>query len=356
MPNQMLAVRFYKPGELKAEQVPIPEPSPGELVVKNHVALTCGTDVKMFRRGHPLAKPPQIMGHEFAGTVSALGEGVENFNLGMKVVAANSAPCNRCFYCSIHQPNLCERLDESIIGFTWPGSYAEYVRIPERIVRQNAFQVPEGVPLESVASLEPLACVVHGWDLVGNMPGETAVIIGGGPIGLLHAQLARLNGASQVVLSDVVPQRLREADKIGVNVTINSASENLGDRVLNLTDGRGADVVVEAVGRRETWESTIGLVRKGGTVLLFGGCPSGTMVSFSAEKIHYGELRVQGAFHHTPAAVERAFRLIVSGQVSIMPLISHEMPLERAGEALQLMGEGKALKIALRPPKWNLLH
>ncbi len=351
MPKQMLAVRFYKPGELKAEHVPVPEPDPGELIVKNHVALTCGTDVKMFRRGHPLARPPQIMGHEFAGTVSAVGTGVENFHVGMKVVAANSAPCNKCFYCSIHQPNLCEHLDESIVGFTWPGSYAEYVKIPERIVRQNTFQVPDGVPLESIASLEPLACVVHGWDLVGNILSGTALIIGGGPIGLLHAQLARLNGASQVVLCDVVPQRLREADKIGVNVTINSASENLVDRVLNLTDGRGADIVVEAVGRRETWESTISLARKGGTVLLFGGCPSGTMVSLNAEKIHYGELHVQGAFHHTPAAVERAFRLIVSGQISITPLISHEMPLERAEEALQLMGEGKALKIALRPPK-----
>jgi L-iditol 2-dehydrogenase len=350
MPNSMLAVRYYKPGELKAEQVPVPEPGPGEMVVKSAVALTCGTDVKMFKRGHPLAKPPQIMGHEFSGTVSAIGSGVENFKTGMKVVAANSAPCNKCFYCLMHQPNLCERLDETIVGFTWPGSYAEYVRIPERIVRQNTFKVPDGVPMENVASLEPLACVVHGWDLVNQIPGGTAIVIGGGPIGLLHVQLARLNGARQVALCDVVPERLREAEKVGVDATINSTSENLVDRILGVTDGRGADIVVEAVGRRETWESAPGLVRKGGTVLLFGGCPSGTTVSFNAEKIHYGELHIQGAFHHTPSAVERAFRLIVSGQVSIKPLISHEMPLEKAEEALQLMGNGKALKVALRPP------
>ncbi|MGA8903933.1 MAG: alcohol dehydrogenase catalytic domain-containing protein [Candidatus Bathyarchaeia archaeon] len=350
MRNSMLAVRFYKPGELKAEQVPIPKAGPGELIVKNHVALTCGTDVKMFKRGHPLAKPPQIMGHEFAGTVSEVGPDVRNFRVGMKVVAANSAPCNKCFYCLMHQPNLCEHLDEIIVGFTWPGSYAEYVRIPERIVRQNTFQVPDGVPLENVASLEPLACVVHGWDLAGQVLGGTAIVIGGGPIGLLHAQLARLNGARQVALCDVVPERLREAEKIGVDMTIDSTNENVVERVSTLTDGRGADIVVEAVGRRETWESTVGLVRKGGTVLLFGGCPSGTTVSLNAEKIHYGELHVQGAFHHTPAAVERGFRLIVSGQVSIKPLISHEMPLEKAEEALRLMGDGKALKIALRPP------
>jgi L-iditol 2-dehydrogenase len=346
----MLAIRFYKPGEIRAEQVPIPTPGSGELVVKSAVALTCGTDLKMFRRGHPLAKPPQIMGHEFAGTVSAVGTGVEKFRVGMKVVAANSAPCNTCYYCLIHQPNLCEHLDDSIVGFTWPGTYAEYVRIPQRIVRQNTFQIPEGVPLENVASLEPLACVVHGWELIHSTPGGTAIIIGGGPIGLLHAQMARLHGARKVALCDVVPERLQEAEKLGVDATINVATENLAKRVLDLTDQRGADVVVEAVGRRETWETTQTLARKGGTVLLFGGCSSGTTVSFDAERIHYGELHIQGAFHHTPSAVERAFRLIISGRVLIRALISHEMPLEKAKEALELMGSGQALKVALRPP------
>jgi L-iditol 2-dehydrogenase len=143
---------------------------------------------------------------------------------------------------------------------------------------------------------------------------------------------------------------LKEAEKVGVDITINSASENLAGRVRGLTEDRGADIVVEAVGRRETWEAGPGLCRKGGTVLLFGGCASGTMTSFDAERIHYGELHIQGSFHHTPASVERAFRLIVAGQVSIKPLISHEMPLKSAEEALQLMGSGKSLKIALRPP------
>src|SRR3972149_5565413 len=350
MPSSMLAVRFYRPGELRAEQVPVPDPGPGELVVKSTVALTCGTDVKMLKRGHPLAKPPQIMGHEFAGTVSAVGAGVRNFDVGARVVAANSAPCNTCFYCLIHQPNLCERLDEGIIGFTWPGAYAEYVRIPERIVRQNTFQIPNDVALENVASLEPLACVVHGWDLVHQIPGGVAMIIGGGPIGLLHSQLARLNGAKVVAMSDVIEERLQEATKVGADVTINSGKEDLRARISDLTEGRGADVVVEAVGRGETWESAPSLARKGGTGLLFGGWRSGTKASFEAEKIHYGELHVQGAFHHTPASVERAFRLIVSGQVAIKPLISHDMPLEKAKEALELMGSGKALKIVLRPP------
>jgi L-iditol 2-dehydrogenase len=350
MGDSMLAVRFYEPGNLKVEQVPIPVPETGELVVQNHVALTCGTDVKMYRRGHWLTKAPQIVGHEFAGTISAVGPGVSDFKVGMKVVAVNSAPCNKCFYCRSHQPNLCDHINDRMVGFTWPGTYAEYVRIPDHIVQQNTFQIPEDVQLDEVASLEPLACVVHGWDLVKVMPGGTALIIGGGPIGLLHAQLARLAGARQVALCDVVEDRLREAEKIGVDATINSATQNLSEGVRKLTDGRGADIVVEAVGRRETWESAPSLCRKGGTVLLFGGCASGTTTLFDADKIHYGELHIQGSFHHTPASVERAFRLIVSGQVSIKPLISKHMPLEKAEEALQLMGEGKSLKIALRPP------
>ena len=350
MPASMLAVRFYNPGELKVEQVPVPEPGPGELLVKSSVALTCGTDVKMYKRGHPLAKAPQIIGHEFAGTVTAVGEGVENFKPGMKVVAANSAPCNTCFYCLMHQPNLCEHLNECIVGFTWPGTYAEYVLIPSGIVRQNTFQVPDDTALQEVACLEPLACVVHGWDLVKSVPGGNVVIIGGGPIGLLHAQVASLNGAGKVILCDIVGERLKEAERIGVDVIVNSASEDLPKRILSLTDSRGADLVVEAVGRPETWEAAARLVRTGGSVLLFGGCPPGTVASFDAERVHYGELHVQGAFHHTPSAVARAFRLVVSRQVHIAPLISREMPLERAEEALRLMGNGKALKIALRPP------
>jgi L-iditol 2-dehydrogenase len=350
--SSMLAVMFYKPGEVKLEHVPIPRAGPGELVAKCIVTLTCGTDVKMYKRGHRLVKPPQIVGHEFAGVVTEVGEGVKAFNEGMRIAAANSAPCNKCFYCLTKQPNLCEHLDESLIGFSWPGSYAEYVRIPERIVRQNTFVIGDQARMEHVASLEPLACVVHGWDLASLEPGGTAVVIGGGPIGLLHLQLARLRGAKQVVMCDVVDQRLEEAKKVGVEViTLNPSKEDMVRRIEDLTGGRGAEIVIEAVGRKETWESTSKLVRKGGMILLFGGCPGGTNVTFDADKMHYGELRIQGAFHHTPSAVERAFNLIASNRISIGPLISQDMPLERAEEALQLMSEGKSLKIALRPPK-----
>ena len=348
--SSMRAVRFYTSGDLRLEATPIPRAGPGELVAKCVVTLTCGTDVKMYKRGHRLVHPPQIIGHEFAGVVTEVGDGVKKFALGMHVVAANSAPCNACFYCLTKQPNLCEHLEEVLVGFSWPGSYAEYVRIPERIVRQNTFEIPDNVKMDHVASLEPLACAVHGWDLVDFQPAGTAVVIGGGPIGLLHLQLASLHAAKRIVLCDVVDQRLEEAKKMGIEIVpINSSVDDPAKRIEDLTEGRGADIVVEAVGRKETWETASRLVRKGGTILLFGGCQGGTTVTFDADKIHYGELRLQGAFHHTPSAVERAFNLITSNRVSIGPLISQEMPLEKAEEALKMMGEGKALKIALRP-------
>lgn len=344
----MLAVRFYGPGQLRVEDVPIPIAGPGELVVRNAVAVTCGTDVKMYRRGHPLAKPPQVIGHEFAGTVSEVGAYVEQFRKGMKVVAANSAPCNSCFYCSMKQPNLCEHLDDCLVGFTWPGAYAEYVRLPARIVRQNTFVIPDGIPLESIASLEPLACVVHGWDLVNFQPGGSVAIIGGGPIGLLHAQLSHLHGAKLVILCDPHTERLSASTKSAIDVVLNSKEENVQDKISELTEGRGVDMIIEAAGRKEAWESAPLLTRKGGTVLLFGGCAPGTTASFDTGRIHYGELHVHGAFHHTPSAVDRAFKLVVSGRVSTKTLISHEMPLKNAEEALELMSAGRALKVALR--------
>ena len=344
----MLAVRFYGAGQLRVEDVPIPKAGPGELVVKNTLAVTCGTDVKMYRRGHPLAKPPQIMGHEFAGIVAEVGAGAGHFREGMRVVAANSAPCNGCYYCSINKPNLCEHLDDCLIGFSWPGAYAEYISLPARIVKQNTFVIPDHVPSENVASLEPLACVVHGWDLVNFEVGGTVAVIGGGPIGLLHAQLAHLHGAKSVILCDPHTERLLGSARVGIDFVVNSKNENVHDKIFSLTGGRGVDLIIEAAGRKEAWESAHLLTRKGGAVLLFGGCSSGTTVSFDAGTIHYGELQIQGAFHHTPSAVDRAFRLIVSGMVATNPLISHEMRLEDAEQALQLMSAGKALKVGLR--------
>ncbi len=341
-----MAARFYKPSLIRIEQIEIPRIESDELLVRTRTVLTCGTDLKMYLRGHRLAKPPLTIGHEFAGTVERVGEEVQGFREGMSVVAANSAPCMSCYFCRIGKPNLCERLDEVLIGFSLDGAYAEYVRVPARIVKQNTYEIPHGLSFEEAAFVEPFACVVHGGELAHISPGDLVLIIGAGPIGLLHAQLAKAYGAGMVVVADTSSERLRTASQLGADRTINAAQDLLHE-LRRLSENRGADVVIEAAGRPETWQLAVRATRKGGTTVLFGGCPSGSIASIDTEAAHYGELTLKGAFHHTPKDVCRALRLISSRQVKVAPLITHRLPLSDVEAALRLMQNGKAIKVAL---------
>jgi L-iditol 2-dehydrogenase len=332
---------------LRVEQVDVPKIGKGELLIRNHVALTCGTDLKMFLRGHRLATPPLIIGHEFAGTVEKVGEDVEGFEDGMRVVAANSAPCMSCYYCQIGKPNLCDRLDEVLVGFSSPGAYAEYVRLPARIVKQNTYEIPKDVPFEAAAFVEPLACVVHGIELSNIRARDLVLVIGAGPIGLLHVQLAKVRGAGTVVVADASPERLQRAAQLGADKTVTSGDP--ASQVKALTDNRGADVTIEAVGKPETWELAVRATRKGGTTVLFGGCPAGSTASIDTGLVHYGELTLKGVFHHTPSDVRESLRLISTGQVKVASLITHRMKLAEVEAALRLMQKGTAIKVAITP-------
>jgi len=342
-----MAARFYEPGVLRLEQVDVPKIKKDELLVRNRVVLTCGTDLKMYLRGHRLATPPLVIGHEFAGTIEQVGEDVHGFSEGMHVVAANSAPCMSCYYCRIGKPNLCDHLDEVLIGFSSPGAYAEYVRLPGRIVRQNTYSIPEGLSFEEAAFLEPFACVVHGGELAGINAGDLVFVIGAGPIGLLHAQLAKTYGAKTVVVADISKERLAKAAELGADHTVSSKDPVAEMR--QLSENRGADVVIEAVGKPETWETAVRATRKGGTTVLFGGCPAGSTVPIDTGTVHYGELTLKGVFHHTPSNVREALRLISTRQVKVSPLVTHRMHLSDVEAALRLMQNGKAIKVALTP-------
>jgi L-iditol 2-dehydrogenase len=343
----LLAVRFYAPEVLRIEKVDVPKIGKGELLIRNHVALTCGTDLKMFLRGHRLAAPPLIIGHEFAGTVEKVGEDTEGFRKGMRVVAANSAPCMSCYYCRIGKPNLCDHLDEVLIGFSIPGAYAEYVRLPSRIVNQNTYEIPSDLMFEAAAFVEPLACVVHGIELSKISPDDFVFVIGAGPIGLMQVQLAKVRGAKTVAVADTSPERMQRAAKLGADQLI--YSNDPVSQVKTLTESRGADVTIEAVGRPETWELAVKATRKGGTTILFGGCPSGSTASIDTDLVHYGELTLKGVFHHTPRDVREALGLISTGQVNVAPLITHRMALTQVEEALRLMQKGVAIKVAITP-------
>ncbi len=349
LPEMMLAQVYHAPNLLESERTATPRAKPGEAVVKVNVTLTCGTDLKIYRRGHPLVKPPQVLGHEFTGTIVEVGRGVKRFNLDDQIVAANSAPCRRCYYCKHGQSNLCESIPEKLLGFSLPGSYAQYVRIPKHILSQNTYHLPEGVPIEEMALLEPLACTIQGSDASGMRRGDTVAIIGGGPIGLIHVATSKAKGAGRVICIDHHDSKLKLAQELGADLTVAAHGAAAVETVKEVTEGRGADVVIEATGRPDSWSRGFDMVRKGGTVVYFGGCPTGTVIPFDAGKIHYGSVTLRGSFHHTPKSVKQAFTLLSKRKIRLASLIGGRMPLSDAEKALQMMSRGEVLKIALVP-------
>jgi len=344
---KMKAVLFYEPGVIRYEEVYTDEPKQGEVLVKVDTALTCGTDIKTFKRGHPvlIQRTPSGFGHEFSGIVAKTGEGVEDFKEGDRVVAANTAPCLQCYYCKIGRYNLCENLE------FLNGAYAEYITVPERIVRQNLLKIPDHVSFEDAAFTEPLANVVHGFEKTGIEAGQTVGIVGIGPIGLMFVRLAKLRGA-RVIAAGRNPLKLKLAKEFGGADEVIDLRQYPDPEEIIMTmtpEGKGLDAVIEAVGLPEIWERTFNLVRKGGTVHLFGGCKSGTKIQLDTRRLHYDEIKVISVFHHTPKYVKKALDLISNGQIDTQKLITHRMNISNIHEAIQLHNEGKAIKIALKP-------
>ncbi|MFO7898450.1 MAG: alcohol dehydrogenase catalytic domain-containing protein [Planctomycetota bacterium] len=341
----MKAAMFHGPKDVRLEEVEAPCAGPGEVVVEVEVALTCGTDRKMYLRGHPLFEPPFVFGHEFAGTVAEVGPGVDRFEPGMRVVAANSAPCGRCFYCLRGAPSMCEDLFLRLSG-----AFAEYIAVPAPIVGKNLLPIPDGVSFRDAALVEPLACVVHGIERSGIRLGDTVVVNGAGPIGLMFVRLASRR-AGTVMATDVRDDRLERAGRLGADVTLNVS--HLDDPAAAVKErangGRGADVAIEAVGLPETWESTIRMVRKGGAANLFGGCAAGTSIRVDTALVHYSEVQVRGVFHHTPRHVRAALDLIAGGVVTGDELITGELPLDRLDEILAALVGHEGIKTAVRP-------
>ena len=291
----MRALIFHGPGDVRLEDVPRPEPGPGDVLVQVEVALTDGTDAKAFQRGHPvlLGPPPSPFGHEFCGVDTATGR---------RVVAANSAPCGECAPCRRGDETLCERLFPLLNG-----AYAEFLLVPERIARRNLLPVPQGIAPEVAALVEPLACCLHGVARAGVQAGDTVAILGAGPIGLMLCACAADAGGRPVVVGGR-PERRELAPLFGGTAG----------------NGEGADVVIEAAGTEQAWQDAIRLARPGGTVLFFGGREA----SVDTFRLHYEELTLRGAFHHTPARVRAALAFLASGVHPWRHLITHEVGLD----------------------------
>ncbi len=343
----MTAAVLYGKEDLRVEEVAVPQIGPRDILVRVRIALTCGTDLKVFRRGHHarMIQPPALFGHELAGDVVSVGEGVEQFKTGDRIVAANSAPCGVCFYCRRGKQNLCEDLLFN------NGAYAQYMRIPGRIVEKNCYHIPAGIKYREAAMVEPLACVLHGIEDTGIQEGDTVAVIGLGPIGLMFVRLAVLAGAHVIAIGRR-PTQLERAERMGAKELILSrpGREPIEEVRAATEERRGADVVIEAVGSPHAWRGAVQMVRPGGAVNFFGGCPKETSVCLDTQLLHYSELTLKASFHHTPRHIRKALGIVERGEINVTDFVINEAPLSDLLSIFQhMMSHNGHLKTAIVP-------
>ena len=340
----MKAAVLYGREDVRVEEVPVPRPRDGEVLLRTSVALTCGTDVKVFRRGYHarMIQPPAVFGHEVAGVVEETGAGVEGFEPGTRVAVANSAPCGHCPYCRAGRASLCDDL------LFWNGAYAQFARIPARVVARNLLPLRPGMGFREAAMVEPLACVVRGIEDCGIVRGQSVAVIGAGPVGLMLVRLARLRGAHVVAVGRNAG-RLEAARALGAEAVVSTGRGDLAAQLRAACgNGLGPDVVIEAAGLVETAEAAVRAVRKGGVVNLFAGCSADARLVLDAQRLHYQELTIRSTFHHTPESIRTAYRLIADGDVDASAFITSEATLDDLPAVLaRLARGGEGLKTAI---------
>jgi L-iditol 2-dehydrogenase len=336
----MRAGYLIEPRRVELRDVELPVAGPGSLVVRVRAALTDGTDLKTYRRGHWLMPMPTRFGHEFSGDVAAVGAGVSAFSEGDAIMMVQSAPDGTCFWCMRGQEELCETLVSTMIF----GAYAEYILVPPHIVARNAYKKPANLSYEAAAFLEPVSCVVHSLEALAPKRGDIVAIVGDGGFGILHALVALARGARPILIGRR-PARLELARSLGVNAIVNAKD---GDPIAALrerTSGRGADAVIETTGALEVWEAAPQYVRRGGTVVLFGGLPGETRVAFDAARLHYDEVKLTSPFHFTPRDVRAAYDLLAEGAIDVVPLISERFKLDQLVDAFARLDEDRGINI-----------
>ncbi len=342
----MRACVLVEPGRIETrDDVDTPLAGPDDVVVRVKAALTCGTDLKAYRRGHHLMPPPTLFGHEFSGVIVDKGNRVDRFAVGQPVMSVHTAPCGKCAYCKRSLHNLCPHLTKTMVL----GAYAEYVRVPAAVVDENMYPKPDDLGYREAAMLEPLSCVVYGISQapVGSL--DSAVVIGAGAIGLLHVMVLKEMGVKQVIVSGRHDYRLAMAEKAGADCVIDSDRVNATEAVLEATEGMGAPIVFECTGLPVVWEEAVMMVRRGGCVVLFGGCPGGTTVTYDTARLHYDQITLMGIFHFTPEAVRSSYQLLADGRLDVTPLITGDRTLEEVPETFRNFTGKEAMKYAIIP-------
>lgn len=346
----MKVARFYAPGDVRLEDAPEPEVGAGEVKIRVRNCSTCGTDLKIFRNGHPNIDPPRVIGHEIAGEVVDVGAGVVGWAAGDRVQVIAAVPCGECRQCKRDRMSICE--NQTSVGYQYEGGFAEYLIVPREVLTVDGLnRIPDGVGFDEASVAEPLACVINGQRLAGVGAGDVVVVVGAGPIGCLHVRLAKAHGASRVILADLSLERLKlSADRVAPDDVIDVSAQDLVEEVLRLTDGQGADVVITAVAAGSVQEQALKMTARGGRISFFGGLPKDKpIIACDSNLVHYRELTIVGANGSSPEDNREALRMIASGTVPVADLITHRLPMERVLEAFDIVASGTAIKVTVEP-------
>jgi len=346
----MRVARFYAPEDIRLEDIPEPQPGPGEVKIKVRACSTCGTDVKISRFGHHHIHPPRVMGHEIAGEVVEVGDGVDGWAPGDPVQVIAAIPCGECEFCTRGSMTICP--NQVSMGYHFDGGFAEYMVVPRNVLAVDGLnRIPEGVSFAEASVAEPFACAINAQNLAQVGDGDVIVVIGSGPIGCLHVRLARARGASRVFLVELSRERLdMAADLVNPDAAIASGEEDAVARVLELTDGRGADVVITAAASGAAQEQAILMVAPQGRISFFGGLPKDNpTITLDSNAVHYRELTIVGANGSSPQHNKEALALIADGSVPVKDLITHRLRLDQVLDGIGIVARGEAIKVTIEP-------
>jgi L-iditol 2-dehydrogenase len=346
----MKALRFYAPEDVRLEEVPEPSCGPDEVKLRVRNCSTCGTDVKIFHNGHQNLSPPRTMGHEIAGEVVEVGANVGGWAAGDRAQVIAAVPCGDCYECRKGWMAVCQ--NQTSVGYQYDGGFAEYVVVPRQVLKVDGLnRIPDNIGYEEASVAEPFACAINAQELISVGTGDTVVVFGAGPIGCIHIRLARASGAERIFLIDVNAERLAmSADAVKPDEVIDGSQVDVVERVMELTGGRGADVVITATAANVAQEQAIRMAARRGRISFFGGLPkTNPFISCDSNLVHYRELMIMGANGSAPSHNKRALELISSGQVPVKDLITARVPLEEVLDAFGIVQRGEAIKVTVEP-------
>ncbi len=348
----MKALRFHAPGDVRLEDVPEPDCGPREVKIRVRNCSTCGTDVKIRNNGHVNITRVTTMGHEIAGEVVEVGsEARGGFAVGDRVQCIAAVPCGECHECRKGWMEVCQ--NQTSVGYQYDGGFAEYMVVPEQVLKVDGLnRIPDNVGFDEASAAEPFACAINAQEQLGIEEGDFTVVFGAGPIGCMHIRIARgVHKVGQVWLVDVNAERLKmSADAVQPDGTIDASTEDVVARVMELTDGRGADVIITATPANITQEQAISMAARQGRISFFGGLPKNDpFIKCDSNLVHYRQLHVHGANGSSPDHNKRALEYISTGQVPVKDLITRRVPLEDALSAFDIVAKGEAIKVTVEP-------